>query len=104
MKALRAGLFEFFYRLREGAPKFFKRFQAVAAAIFALSLLITEKFPELNPVVFVFNKGEVYQDIVRLMTVIGAFNLGIITVAQFPLRDQDKRDMLHEKKDILLEK
>lgn len=102
MKRLQAGLFEFFYRLKEGAPKFFKRFQAVAAGIFALSLLITEKYPELNPVVFVFNKGEEYQDIVRLMTVIGAIQLGIIAAAQFTLREPDKKVMQNEKKDILL--
>jgi hypothetical protein len=102
MNSLKAGLFEILFRIKEKAPKFFRKFQAYAAAGFALALLITEKFPELNPVIFVFNKGEAYQDVVRLMTAIGAVNLGFIGASQLTLRQPEKSIMQAKKEDIKL--
>jgi hypothetical protein len=77
-------------------PLFFKRMRWVSIAVAGLVLVLQEKAPELNIVIHIVNKGEPYQDIVRLFPVLLGIAGGLGFAANLALDEAAKREMQRE--------
>lgn len=86
---------EIYLRLINGKdlPLFFKRLRLWAAIMIPVFVGIATEIPSLNIVLFVMNKGTEYQDVIRLLPVLTALNLGLIAASQLTLNEQAKQQM-----------
>lgn len=90
-----SGVKEIVIRFKNGKdlPLFFKRLRLYAAILIPVFIGIAEAVPTLNIVLFVMNKGTEYQDVIRILPVLTAINIGLITASQLTLNEQAKANM-----------